>query len=285
MYNFTKTLKFSTAMKPLAVIITSLSIIACSAEKSADSAKATPAVSTNPTSDKAATSQAGAPIAADSDAAIVAALQANLDKSQIGIKVKSALPTAMPGIYWATFEGAPAMFTDATGTHLIQGDIFQIGGDTPIDVGGQVQAALAKEALAKIDKAEMIIAPAVGEMRAAVYVFTDPTCAYCQKLHSELDAITKGGIEVRYLAWPRSEEAVPLTERIWCSSDRLGALTMAKEGKDVADAKCDNPVKSHMALGHALGVSGTPAVFTESGLSIGGYLPADELIKAAIENR
>lgn len=39
-----------------------------------------------------------------------------------------------------------------------------------------------------------------------------------------------------------------------------------------------------MALGHTLGVSGTP-IFTASGMQIGGYIPVDELIQLAIEHQ
>lgn len=38
-------------------------------------------------------------------------------------------------------------------------------------------------------------------------------------------------------------------------------------------------------LGLSLGVSGTPAVFTESGIQIGGYLPAKDMAAAAITNK
>jgi thiol:disulfide interchange protein DsbC len=68
--------------------------------------------------------------------------------------------------------------------------------------------------------------------------------------------------------------------QVWCSKDRNDALTRAKAGQRL-DAKtdCDNPVKEDFVLGQRIGVSGTPAIFTESGTQVGGYLPPDQMIE------
>lgn len=218
----------------------------------------------------------------NSDDAVMQALQANLNKADIDIQVTSAIATEMPDIYWVSFDDAPPMFTDKTGTHLIQGQIIKLGEGQPVDIATSIQSSIAKDLLAKVPDQEQIIYPAQGAKKAQIYVFTDPTCYYCQKLHSEIDAITAGGVEVRYLAWPRAQKDVPLAQAIWCSTDRKSALSAAKLGTAISSPVCDNPVERHMTLGHQLGVSGTPAIFTTSGLQIGGYIPADELIKLAI---
>lgn len=220
-----------------------------------------------------------------SDDAVVSALQKNLQASGVNLTVKSAMPTDMPNMYWVMFDEAPPMFVDANGEYIIQGQIAKVGGEKPVDITTAMQSTIAKEMLSAVDKNEMIIYPAVGETKAAVYAFTDPSCHYCQKLHSEIDDITAQGIEVRYLAWPRTERFVPVAEAIWCSADQKDAITRAKKGQNITAPACDNPVAKHMGLGHAIGVSGTPAIFSESGYQIGGYLPADELAKLAIKHR
>lgn len=131
----------------------------------------------------------------------------------------------------------------------------------------------------------MIVFPAKGETKAAIYVFSDPTCHYCQKLHAEIDQTNAKGIEVRYLAWPRGEQMLALSEAVWCSKDRKDAITRAKKGENITADTCANPVKEHVALGYSLGVSGTPAIFAENGTQLGGYLPSDELAKSAIANK
>ncbi|BFN00114.1 DsbC family protein [Moraxella sp. K02] len=207
-------------------------------------------------------------------------LAANLAKSGITAKITSVTATSMPNIYWVKAEGLPAFFTDATGQYVIQGDIIKVGGAKPEHISANLQAQDAKASLASIDKKDMIIFPAKGQTKAAIYVFTDADCGYCRKFHSEIDEINALGIEVRYLPWPRSEQTMPIMEKIWCSGDRKKALTDAKLGMPINAPTCSNPVRKIYELGANLGINGTPAVFDTEGHQLGGYLPPDELAQA-----
>ena len=223
-------------------------------------------------------------VSADNDPEVVQALQANLSASGIDGAITSAVPTDMPGIYWVTGDNMPGFFTDASGKHVIQGQIVSIGAGEPVDISAKLMATGAQAALESVDKKDMIIYPAKGETKSVVYAFTDADCGYCRKLHSEMADINARGIEVRYLAWPRSEQTVPKMNAIWCSEDRKAAMDQAKMGAEVLAPNCSNPVAEQMALGKQLGVRGTPAIYTTSGQQIGGYLPAAELAQAAIAN-
>lgn len=216
---------------------------------------------------------------------IANALQENFNKSNVNIHVLSVVPTQMPKMYWATLEGASSVFVDETGKYIFQGDIIELGQNTPIDISSAMRAVSTQQALQAVDLQEMIIFKPKTETKAVVYVFSDPSCHYCQKLHGEIDEINNNGIEVRYLAWPRGESLVALSESVWCSPDRHDAITRAKRGQKVTSDACASPVQKHMRLGYSLGVSGTPAIFAENGTQLGGYLPADELAKAAIANK
>ncbi|MGB6926987.1 MULTISPECIES: DsbC family protein [Psychrobacter] len=232
----------------------------------------------------AQTNATAAKPSAGNDATVVKALQANLKSSGIEETIVSAVPTDMDGIYWVTAEGLPSFFTDKAGKHIIQGQIIAVGDAAPVDISAALVATTAQEALKAVDKKDMVIYPANGETKAVIYAFTDADCGYCRKLHSEMDDINARGIEVRYLAWPRSQESVPKMEAIWCSQDRKAAMDQAKIGANVQAPSCANPVQEHMALGSRLGVRGTPAVFTETGQQVGGYLPAAELAQAVGAN-
>ncbi|MGO2504483.1 MAG: DsbC family protein [Psychrobacter alimentarius] len=232
----------------------------------------------------ATTKVSSAKVAADNDPAVVEALQTNLTASGIEERIVSAVPTDMDGIYWVTAEGLPSFFTDKSGKHIIQGQIIAVGEAQPVDISAALTAKTAQEALKAVDKKEMIIYPAKGETKSVIYAFTDADCGYCRKLHEEMDDINARGIEVRYLAWPRSQESVPKMEAIWCSQDRNAAMNQAKMGADVQAPSCTNPVQEHMALGARLGVRGTPAVFAETGEQVGGYLPAAQLAEAVGAN-
>ena len=229
-------------------------------------------------STKAKTSTAA--VSKDSDAKVVKSLQANLKASGIEDTILSAVPTDMADIYWVTAEGLPSFFTDKAGKHIIQGQIIAVGAKAPVDISAALVASTAQEALKAVDKKDMVIYPAKGTTKAVIYVFTDADCGYCRKLHGEMNDINARGIEVRYLAWPRSQESVPKMEAIWCSEDRKAAMDQGKTGANVQAPSCANPVQEQMALGARLGVRGTPAIFTEAGQQVGGYLPAAQLAEA-----
>lgn len=216
----------------------------------------------------------------NNDANVVSALQSNLKASGIDETIISAVPTDIPDMYWVTADGLPSFFTDAKGQFIIQGQIVQVGGDEPVDISAQLSARSAKEKLAALDKKDMVIFPAKGETKGVVYAFTDADCGYCRKLHQEIDQTNDLGIEVRYLAWPRSDETIPKMEAIWCSEDRQAAMTQAKAGADIAAPNCQNPVLEELQLGMTLGVRGTPAIFNENGQNIGGYLPPKQIAEA-----
>ena len=233
----------------------------------------------NSESQKPEATSSSAPVAKN-ESQLQQLLAANLAKSGITAKITSVTATSMPNIYWVKAEGLPAFFTDATGQYVVQGDIIKVGGAKPEHISANLQAQDAKASLATIDKKDMIIFPAKGQTKAAIYVFTDADCGYCRKFHSEINDINTLGIEVRYLPWPRSEQTMPIMEKIWCSSDRKKALTDAKLGMPINSPTCSNPVRKIYALGANLGINGTPAVFDTEGHQLGGYLPPAELAQA-----
>ena len=67
---------------------------------------------------------------------------------------------------------------------------------------------------------------------------------------------------------------------VWCSEDRNAALSSTKSSESVESIFCTNqPVSKHYNLGQLLGVTGTPAIFTQTGSHIKGYVPPEDLLK------
>ncbi|MGM8886876.1 DsbC family protein, partial [Psychrobacter sp. 1U2] len=246
-----KPANISTRRKLSGAIISALLVTVATgcSNNTADTTSKTNVVSSTKASSTTSTSKP----AADSDQSVVTALQSNLGASGIDEKIVSAVPTEMDGIYWVTAEGLPAFFTDKSGKHIIQGQIISVGQGEPVDISGALVARTAQEALKAVDKKDMIIYPAKGETKSVVYSFTDADCPYCTKLHSEMDELNALGIEVRYLAWPRSEGSIPKMEAIWCSEDRVAAMNQAKSGANVMAPSCESPVKEQIELGARLG--------------------------------
>ena len=132
-----------------------------------------------------------------------------------------------------------------------------------------------------LDTSEMIVFAPAGPVKDYINVFTDITCGYCRKLHLEIDDLNRRGIEVRYLAYPRDgpdSQGASLLATAWCSKNRQAALTRMKSGVELPINNCaDNPIAKHFALGNKLGIWGTPAIVTSSGMMIPGYRPAADL--------
>ncbi len=115
-----------------------------------------------------------------------------------------------------------------------------------------------------------------------IYVFTDVDCSYCRKFHRDVSELNDNAITVRYLAYPRGGTSSPSYQKmvnIWCAEDRPQSLTEAKNGKPAKAGNCKNPVAKQHALGQGMGMTGTPAIFLESGRALSGYMPPDELLR------
>ncbi|MFZ5560985.1 MAG: DsbC family protein [Pseudomonadota bacterium] len=212
----------------------------------------------------------------------------------IRAKLKVAIPDAevvsitvapVAGLYHVNLRNYGPVLMTGDGRYLIQGEMLEIQEGRIVNVEDQYLAAERKRVLATVKPADMVVFPAAGKMKAYVYVFTDVDCGYCRKLHAEIAEINKQGIEVRYLAFPRSGPDSPIAAKlsaVWCAKDRQAAMTQAKRGVSLPAASplCKSPVKAQYQLGTELGVRGTPAIFDKDGMQLGGYVPAAELGKS-----
>jgi thiol:disulfide interchange protein DsbC len=223
----------------------------------------------------------------------VAAAHAEPEEA-IRTKIKAAMPEAevvsisaspIEGLYHVNLRNYEPVLMSADGRFLIQGEMLEIRGSKFVNVEDQYLAAERKKALAALKPSDFVIFPAAGKAKAFVYIFTDVDCGYCRKLHAEMAEINKQGIEVRYLAFPRSGPDSPIAAKlnaVWCAKDRRAAMTQAKRGVALppAPALCRSPVKAQYQMGGELGVRGTPAIFDKDGMQLGGYMPAGELAKS-----
>lgn len=200
------------------------------------------------------------------------------------IQITSIKPAVIPGLYDVKASNYEAVMVTADGRYLLQGEVMEIKGGSLVSVEDQSLAEERKTALAGVKASDMIVFPATGKTKAAVYVFTDVECGYCRKLHQEVPALSKLGVEVRYLAFPRRGLKTADSDKmdsVWCARDRLSALTKAKNDVvlPAAPAICKSPVAAQYELGQRLEVRGTPAIFDANGMQLGGYLSAKDLVK------
>lgn len=188
-------------------------------------------------------------------------------------------PTAAPGLFEVRTGGHVAYVT-ADGRYLVAGDMFEV--KSRINLSEQARNADRQMQLSQLDPAGLIEFAPAAEPRHILTIFTDVDCPYCRKLHTEIAAINKLGIAIRYAAFPRTGPGTKswrTMEAVWCSGDRKAALTHAKSGQEVKADACQTPIAQHYELGELVGVTGTPAMVAENGALLMGYMPPEELAR------
>lgn len=182
-------------------------------------------------------------------------------------------PSPIDGWY-SVRKGAVVAYISGDGRYLLQGDIIDL--DTQVNLSESERNLARIEMMAAITDEETIsFTP--DEVKYSVAIFTDIDCAYCRRMHSQIDEYLALGIEINYLLYPRSgptSQSWVKAEQVWCADDRNEALTLAKVDKDFESHNCDSSmVSKHYSLGQDVGLTGTPAIVMSDGTLMPGYLP------------
>src|ERR1700733_12190546 len=197
-----------------------------------------------------------------------------------GSKLEDLRPSPIPGIY-EFVQGADVSYLTADGKYFLDGNLYDMATRENLSEALRTRARLAM--ISAVPESQMLIFSPKNPLYT-ITVFTDVDCAYCRKLHSEMAELNRLGVRLRYMFYPRSgpnTESWKKAEVVWCSANRNDALTQAKLGAKLDMTKtCDaNPVAREYALGQSIGVRGTPAILTENGDYISGYMPPRELVQ------
>jgi thiol:disulfide interchange protein DsbC len=226
------------------------------------------------------------PVAAVPDiAAIKSAVEMKFQQSRPELKLESVESSPIAGLYAVKIINGPVVYATADGSHFVMGDLFAVGPGGFVNLAEQQREGGRAELMAEVKTQDMIIfSPAELPAKAYVTVFTDVDCFYCQKLHKEMVDINRLGIEVRYMAFPRAGVGSDSYKKIasaWCAKNPQDAMTKLKLRQPIPNKVCpDNPVAAQYALGQKVGVTGTPALISENGRLMPGYMPALQLARA-----
>ena len=216
----------------------------------------------------------------------ISAMAADAELEAVRDKVSGMFDMIEPGDIvaspvdgWYTVQkGSIVAYVSADGRYLLQGDLIDLDRGVNLTELSRNDARRVLVASLK-DEDSILFSPA--EVKHSVTVFTDIDCTYCRKLHSEIDQYMNQGIAVRYVLYPRNgrrSQAWTTSENVWCSKDRNNALTAAKLDREFQTSSCDaSMIARHYELGQQIGLTGTPAIVTEDGTLIGGYVPPDAL--------
>ena len=194
-----------------------------------------------------------------------------------GAQGATITPTPVLGVY-EVLIGSDLLYFTADGHYVFTGDLVDI--KTHKNLSGSRRNEARLNAINTISEADMLIFAPEKPAKHTITVFTDLDCGYCRKFHHEIKAYNDKGIRVRYMLFPRAGKDSKSYEKAvdaWCAADRNAALTRAKNGEELERKDCPNPVLRHMALGEAIGVTGTPTIITDTGEMLPGYVPPDQL--------
>jgi thiol:disulfide interchange protein DsbC len=217
--------------------------------------------------------------------AVPADVRARVVAKLPGATPNDVSPSPVPGLYEVTMGGLIA-YVSEDGKYLLSGNVYDL--DTQMNLTASRRNAARAKALAGVSESQMIVfGPSNAKM--TVTVFTDIDCGFCRKFHSQIAEVNKAGVRVRYMLYPRTgpgTESWKKAEQVWCSTDRRDALTRAKRGEPLKSKSCgDAAIKTQYQLGSDLGVEGTPAIFTQNGDYIGGFLTPEELVQSVQESQ
>ncbi len=196
-----------------------------------------------------------------------------------GSKLEDLRPSPIPGLY-EYMQGADISYLTADGKYFIDGNVYDMG--TRENLTEELRTRARSAMITAVPESQMVIFSPKNP-QYTITVFTDVDCGFCRKLHSDMAELNRLGVRVRYMFYPRSgpnTESWKKAEAVWCSANRNEALTQAKLGAKLDLTKtCENPVAREYALGQNIGVRGTPAIVTERGDYLAGYMPPRELVQ------
>lgn len=190
--------------------------------------------------------------------------------------------------------GGQNMVVTADGRYAFVGDFFDLTDITNLSAEHRTErmAQVAELELQNLTDALRItfaIHPEIEEI-GSMYVFTDPTCTYCRRLHQEIEEYAAAGVTVHYLPYPRSglQRGRDFTQlaAIYCADDRQTAMNdfkFERAGDKYAgvgtSAECHDIIERGYRLGQRIGVTGTPFIVLSNGTVVPGYSPAPQIVQ------
>lgn len=191
-------------------------------------------------------------------------------------KIDEVRPAPVPGL-WEVRIGNELRYTDATGSYLIEGEIYDL----------KAKKNLTEERVTQINRVDFASLPLKdaivwksGTGKRRIAVFADPNCGYCKRFEKSLQDV-KDVTVYTFLIPILGGDSPEKSRAIWCSKDSASAwMGWMLRGEQPAKpaAGCDDAaIERNLALSRKIRVNGTPAILLEDGSRIPGAVGAVEL--------
>lgn len=199
-------------------------------------------------------------------------------------KIDEVSKTPISGLYELRI-GTEVLYTDETGSHIIQGSIFDTKSRTNL-----TDERIDK--LTAIDFKQLPLADAIvwkqGTGERKIAVFEDPNCSYCRKFERDLNQVKD--VTVYMFLYPiLGADSAEKSRQIWCAKDRAAAWRgWMLENTPIPRAmgQCDtSALNRNLALGKKHRISGTPSIIFEDGKRIPGAVGTEAIEKQLVASR
>ncbi|MEQ1600464.1 MAG: DsbC family protein [Methylophilaceae bacterium] len=205
---------------------------------------------------------------ADSDADNIDAhnIKVQFEKAYPAMKIKSVLPTPIPGLY-EVFTNGNILYIDKSGQYVLAGATL-VEDSSKRNLTAERMKTLTAIAFAELPLKDAIaIKKGNGAYKFAI--FADPDCPHCKTLETGLEKLNLSDYTAYVFLLPLEElhpEAKAKAEAIWCAKDRNAAWeNWMLKGTAPQTATCENPLASNAQLAAKLGVASTPTIYLNNG--------------------
>lgn len=170
------------------------------------------------------------------------------------------------------------LYLDFSKTYLITGNVIRLAD----------RKNLTEERLRKLNPIDPSVIPTedallIGNPAAKkrIFVFTDPHCPYCSKLHQVIKLAVSKRTDLLFLLklMPIKQGSLKAAKTIACNHS-LEQLDEAFTGKALPEPSCDTPViEQNLTLARELGIRSTPTLVLPDGEISPGYKNLDSLLE------
>jgi thiol:disulfide interchange protein DsbC len=205
-------------------------------------------------------------------------------------KVQSIKPAAIRGLYEVTLERdgkTGVAYLDYGKKHLIGGQIYDLASRQVVGAAAATKAPAEKLDPAKLStEHSLVMGNAKGKKR--LFVFTDPECPFCSKMHAELHKLTalEPDLAIYVKLFPLKMHPKAYDKaRVILGRNSLKLLEDSYAGKALPapgpkDAK--KPVDDTLRFAESVGINATPTLVLPDGRILPGFREAaalQELLK------
>lgn len=199
-------------------------------------------------------------------------------------RVESVDFAEVPGLYVVGVESKGKkhiVYIDFSEAFVIAGNVVRIAD----------RSNITREKLMELRRVDLTTVPledaiVLGNPSAAkkAFVFTDPQCPYCKKLHPELKKVVDSNPDIVFFIklFPLVKlhpDSVRISRSVICANS-LEMLEDSFSGKPVPDPTCDtDAIDRTIELARDLGISSTPTIILPDGRVAPGYKRAEDILK------